>query len=134
MSAKRSVVLFVVFLCLLLPLYAQPGRQFTVPMNDLKTWADKPTATLQVRVSGYSSVHALQNDCEIHLGGKADRYAGDPDGWVLEPMNACLEPLPGNAIYFKSAWLLGQSGHEHNRDRGGSRPYLAGTPHFVRSL
>lgn len=105
MSAKRSVVLFVVSLYALLPLYGQSGRQFSVPLNDLKTWADMPTATLQVRVSGYSSVHAVQNDCEIHLGGKVDSYAGDPDGWVLEPMNACLEPLPGNAIYSKSAWL-----------------------------
>lgn len=105
MRAKRSVVLFVVSLYPLLPLYAQSGRQFSVPLNDLKSWADMPTATLQVRVSGYSSVHAVQNDCEIHMGGKADSYGGDPDGWVLEPMNACLEPLPGNAIYSKSAWL-----------------------------
>jgi hypothetical protein len=30
----------------------------------------------------------------MHLGGHTPAFAGDPDGLVLEPMNACVQPAP----------------------------------------
>jgi len=84
---------------------AQTGKEFSIPMNDLKVWAEKPVAALQVNIAGHSAVHPVQNDCEMHLGGHVTAYQGDPDGWVLEPMNVCSEPLPGTTAYSKAAWL-----------------------------
>jgi len=85
--------------------FAQTGKEFSIPMSDLETWADKPVAELQVKIAGHSAVHPAKNDCEMHLGGHVAAYQGDPDGWVLEPMNACQEPLPGTKTYTKAAWL-----------------------------
>lgn len=85
--------------------FSQTGKEFSIPMNDLKTWAEKPVAILQVKIAGHSAVHPVQNDCEMHLGGHGLAYKGDPNGWVLEPMNACVEPLPGTTTYTKTAWL-----------------------------
>ena len=86
-------------------LHAQTGKEFSIPLNTLKSWADAPVAALKVKIAGHSGIHPVQNDCEMHLGGKVPGYAGDPDGWVLEPMNVCVEPLPGTANYPKTAWL-----------------------------
>lgn len=84
---------------------AQTGKEFSIPMSDLKAWAEKPVAVLQVKIAGHSAVHPVQNDCEMHLGGHVSTYQGDPNGWVLEPMNVCAEPLPGTTTYTKTAWV-----------------------------
>ena len=47
-----------------------------------------------VKVEGNSGVHALEDDCEIHFGAHTPAFQGDPDGLVLEPMNACVEDPP----------------------------------------
>ena len=48
-----------------------------------------------VTVEGNSKVHALEDDCEIHFGAHATKaFDGDPNGLVLEPMNACVEDPP----------------------------------------
>src|SRR6266404_1617098 len=85
--------------------FAQKGKEFSIPISDLKAWAENPIAVVHVKIDGHSAVHLPKNDCEMHLGGHAPAYQGDPDGWVLEPMNACGEPLPGTKTYTKTAWL-----------------------------
>jgi hypothetical protein len=74
-------------------------------MADLKAWAENPVAELHVQVAGHSKVHTVENDCEMHLGGTVASYKGDPDGWVLEPMNTCVQPFPNTKTYSKKAWL-----------------------------
>jgi len=86
-------------------LHAQSGKEFSIPLDALKSWAENPTAMLNVKVTGHSRVHPVENDCEMHLGGQVTSYNGDPDGWVLEPMNVCVEPLPGTTTYSKAAWV-----------------------------
>jgi|HubBroStandDraft_6_1064221.scaffolds.fasta_scaffold36206_4 hypothetical protein len=105
MDYKKPIIAALV-LCASVPVaFSQTGKEFSIPMDDLKTWAEKPVAVLQVKISGHSAVHPVQNDCEMHLGGNVVGYQGDPDGWVLEPMNACAEPLPGATTYTKTGWL-----------------------------
>ena len=104
MSRQKLFVILLFVTGSVAPLFAQSGKQFTIPMEDLKAWAGKPTTTIQVSISGHSAVHPVESDCEMHFGGKVATYKGDPDGWVLEPMNACDEPVPGNSTYSKTAW------------------------------
>ena len=105
MNYKKLIIAVLLSWATASRVFAQTGKEFSIPMSDLKTWADKPVAELQVKIAGHSAVHPAKNDCEIHLGGHVATYQGDPDGWVLEPMNACQEPLPGTKTYTKAAWL-----------------------------
>ncbi len=105
MSCKKLIIAVLLSWATASCVFAQTGKEFSIPMSDLKTWADKPVAELQVKIAGHSAVHPAKNDCEMHLGGHVATYQGDPDGWVLEPMNACQEPLPGTKTYTKAAWL-----------------------------
>lgn len=70
--------------------------EFTIPMGNLRDWAKTVVTTLDgVKVEGHSAVHPLGQDCEMHLGAHTPAFRGNPDGLVLEPMNACVEALPG---------------------------------------
>jgi len=40
----------------------------------------------------------------MHLGARVAGYDGDPDGWVLEPMNLCVEPFFGHAQQSNKDW------------------------------
>lgn len=91
-----------------LPLSAA-DREFSIPLSTLKLWSQSVTTSLNVEILGHSKVHSVASDCEMHFGAKVPGYAGDPPGWVLEPMNLCLEPFPGKATASKKDWEdLGQ--------------------------
>ena len=79
-------------------------RNFSVPLDRLKAWSETVTTSLNVEILGHSKVHTAASDCEMHLGAKMPGYKGDPPGWVLEPMNLCLEPLPGKSTPSKKDW------------------------------
>jgi hypothetical protein len=70
-------------------------REFSIPLSTLKSWSESVTISINAEIFGHSRVHAFASDCEMHFGAKVPGYAGDPSGWVLEPMNLCLEPFPG---------------------------------------
>jgi len=81
-------------------------RNFSVPIDDLKKWSDAIVIQLRgVTVKGASGVHGVKSDCEMHFGATVDGYKGDPDGWVLEPMNVCVEPFKHGGAYSKKEWL-----------------------------
>lgn len=105
MDCKKLVVATLFLSASTSLVFSQTGKEFSIPMSDLKAWAEKPITVVHVKIAGHSAVHPAKNDCEMHLGGHASAYQGDPDGWVLEPMNACAEPLPGTTTYAKTAWL-----------------------------
>jgi hypothetical protein len=70
-------------------------KRFSIPIANLRQWAHTVVVTLpNVQISGHSPVHPLDSDCEIHLGGHTPAFQGVPDGLVLEPMNACVQPFP----------------------------------------
>jgi len=81
-------------------------KQFSVSLSNLKAWAGAVVAKLDgVQIEGHSPVHNLDNDCEMHLGAHAPgAFAGDPDGLVLEPMNACVQPFPGKSDQSNADW------------------------------
>jgi hypothetical protein len=79
-------------------------RDFSVPLDRLKAWSESITTSLNVEILGHSKVHSAASDCEMHLGAKMPGYNGDPPGWVLEPMNLCLEPFPGKSMPNKKDW------------------------------
>lgn len=105
MSYKKLIIAVLFLWASISFVSAQGGKEFSIPMSDLKAWADNPVAVLQVKIAGHSAIHPVQNDCEMHLGGSVIGYQGQPDGWVLEPMNECDEPFPGTTTYTKAAWL-----------------------------
>lgn len=70
-------------------------KEFTVPVSTLRNWASAVIVEVDAfTVEGHSAVHALADDCEMHLGGHTPNFTGDPDGLVMEPMNACVQPAP----------------------------------------
>ena len=85
---------------------AGTGKHFMIPVNDLRTWASSVLVTINdVTVEGNSKVHQQDNDCEIHFGAHAPSFKGNPDGIVLEPMNACSAPFPGKPEQKNSDWI-----------------------------
>ena len=40
----------------------------------------------------------------MHFGAHTPNFHGDPDGLVLEPMNACLLPFPGKTEQSNADW------------------------------
>ncbi len=83
---------------------AQASKEFTVPLDDLKTWSEKVLVSMSFKIRGHSKVHKIESDCEMHFGAEAPSYKGDPDGWVLEPMNLCLEPFFGKSKQVNADW------------------------------
>ena len=81
-------------------------KQFTIPINNLREWASKVLTTMNdVKIEGNSGVHKEEADCEIHFGAHAPSFQGDPNGLVLEPMNACSLPFPGQTEQKDSDYL-----------------------------
>lgn len=88
----------------------QSERVFSVPLDDLKTWSEKVVIPVKAKITGHSSVHGVASDCEMHMGATLVGYKGDPVGWVLEPMNLCLEVMPDQEIKKTSDWeVLGDT-------------------------
>ncbi|HKN83504.1 MAG TPA: hypothetical protein VJW17_08710 [Pyrinomonadaceae bacterium] len=87
-------------------------KEFTIPISDLQKWASSVLVTLNdIKIEGNSAVHKEEADCEIHFGAHSPSFKGDPSGLVLEPMNACSLPFPGqpeqsNADYLNFAKRL----------------------------
>jgi len=80
-------------------------KVFSIPLEDLDRWSDHILTTFEdATITGLSSVHNLESDCEMHFGARIPEYQGDPEGVVLEPMNICLEKFFGKAVYKKSDW------------------------------
>lgn len=85
--------------------YAQGDKVFSVPLNSLKDWSERVLVPLEnVVIKGHSSVHTLQNDCEMHFGASSVGFGGDPAGLVLEPMNLCVEPFFGKTTHNNTDW------------------------------
>jgi hypothetical protein len=81
------------------------AKEFAIPISDLRQWASTVVVTMSgVRIDGNSRVHRQDADCEVHFGADAPAYRGDPPGLVLEPMNACVMPFPGQDEQRDSDW------------------------------
>lgn len=81
------------------------AKEFNISLRNLRDWAARVVVTLDgVRVRGSSNVHGLKADCEIHFGADASSFQGEPDGLVLEPMNACVQAFPGKSTQKDSDW------------------------------
>jgi len=79
--------------------------EFSIPMGNLRDWAKTVVTTLDgVKVEGHSAVHPLDQDCEMHLGVHTPAFRGNPDGLVLEPMNACVAKFPGKPGQNNADW------------------------------
>src|SRR5579872_3865392 len=87
-----------------LPAQAQSVREFSIPLQQLKTWSEQIVVDASASITGHSAVHPAASDCEMHMGGKLTGYKGTPEGWVLEPMNLCLELMPSRGINKKKDW------------------------------
>jgi hypothetical protein len=84
---------------------APAPKEFSVALSNLTDWAKAVVVTLDgVHIEGHSAVHTLVNDCEMHLGAHASSFQGVPDGLVLEPMNACVDPFPGSSAQSDADW------------------------------
>ena len=89
---------------------AQSERPFSVPLQDLKRWSAHVTVEVDAKITGHSKVHDEAKDCEMHLGAQVKGYRGKPEGWVVEPMNLCLESMPQKGIETRKDWeSLGDS-------------------------
>lgn len=81
-------------------------KEFSIPISNLQQWANSVLVTLNdVKIEGNSGVHLEDADCEIHFGAHTPGFKGDPDGLVLEPMNACSLPFPGQEEQKNSDYL-----------------------------
>src|SRR4051812_47750151 len=84
---------------------AARAKEFSIPMTNLRTWADKVLVTLNnVQIEGNSKVHKIDADCELHFGAHTPAFQGDPDGLVLEPMNVCVQPFTGKTEQSDKDW------------------------------
>lgn len=82
------------------------AKEFSIPISNLTDWANTVVVTINdVTIEGNSKVHAMASDCEIHYGGHSPNFQGDPDGLVLEPMNACVAPFPGKTEQSNADWI-----------------------------
>lgn len=103
-------VVFIAVLTISSAAQAQSQRPFSVPLQDLKRWSEHVVVELDAKITGHSHVHAEAQDCEMHLGAMVKGYRGVPDGWVVEPMNLCLESMPEKGIENRRDWeSLGDS-------------------------
>lgn len=80
-------------------------KEFTIPVHNLRDWANTVVITMtDVRIEGNSNVHTQEADCELHFGAHSPNFQGEPDGLVLEPMNACIQPFPGKTEQKNADW------------------------------
>jgi hypothetical protein len=87
------------------------AKEFSIPMTNLRAWADKVVVTLNnVQIEGNSKVHTIAADCELHFGAHTTAFQGDPEGLVLEPMNVCVQPFPGKTEQHDSDWTTFAAG------------------------
>jgi hypothetical protein len=85
--------------------------EFSIPVSTLNDWSRTVITDLDdVSIEGHSAVHPLKSDCEMHLGAHSSEFSGDPDGLVLEPMNACILAPPDG---FKSWPAFGDDLVDH---------------------
>lgn len=85
---------------------AAQAQEFSISLANLRDWAGRVVTTLDnVHIDGHSRVHDPDKDCEIHFGAHTPAFRGDPDGLVLEPMNACVEPFPGKDVHDDQDWI-----------------------------
>ena len=88
------------------PVKAAAAKEFSIPINNLRDWAKTVVVTVDgVRIEGHSNVHPLASDCELHFGAHSTNFQGDPDGFVLEPMNVCVQAFPGKTAQSNADWL-----------------------------
>jgi len=88
------------------PSKAAAPKEFTISMKNLSDWAKTVVVTIDsVNIDGHSKVHALDSDCELHFGAHSPNFQGEPDGLVLEPMNACVQPFPGQTEQDNADWI-----------------------------
>jgi hypothetical protein len=88
------------------PTKGAPPKEFSVPMKNLIDWSKTVVMTMDsVNIEGHSNVHPLASDCELHFGGHSSNFQGDPNGMVLEPMNVCVAPFPGQTQNNKADWI-----------------------------
>lgn len=88
------------------PKKAAAPKVFSISMKNLNDWSKTVIVTLDsVNIEGHSNVHPLASDCELHFGAHTPNFRGDPDGLVLEPMNVCVQPFPGEQTFDKARWL-----------------------------
>src|SRR5262245_40499062 len=80
-------------------------KEFSIPVSNLRDWAASVVVTIDgVQILGRSNVHTVTADCELHFGARSPNFQGEPDGLVLEPMNACVQPFPGQSEQKNSDW------------------------------
>jgi hypothetical protein len=80
-------------------------KEFSIPISNLQDWSNRVVITMAgVQIKGNSDVHQPAKDCEIHFGAQSDGFQGQPEGLVLEPMNACVAPFPGKTEHNNSDW------------------------------
>jgi len=109
-EAVRPRFLAVVWVLALASVLASPtvliagDLVFSIPLDDLKVWAEKIVVPMEVTIHGHSAVHSLNSDCEMHFGAESANYKGDPPGLVLEPMNLCVEPFFGQDEESDADW------------------------------
>jgi hypothetical protein len=101
-NMKRTSLIVLLFTT---PLLAQGDKQFSIPLASLNEWSEKVLVSVSAKITGNSDVHKLESDCEMHFGAKVEGYEGDPTGFVLEPMNICVENFFGAATYSKTQWV-----------------------------
>ena len=81
------------------------AKQFSIPISNLSNWAGTVIVSINgVKIEGHSPVHAQNADCEMHLGAHTPVFNGAPNGLVLEPMNACVQPFPGQTSQSNTDW------------------------------
>jgi len=99
----RNKVMIGLLLCVA-RLVAQGDKTFSIPVANLKEWSSSVVVTMNATILGNSGVHAQDADCEMHFGASVEGNKGDPDGFVFEPMNVCIENFFGSPKYVKSQW------------------------------
>jgi len=102
--------------------FGQSDRTFSVPLDNLKAWSDQVVVSMNFDILGNSKVHPVANDCEMHFGANAPGFRGEPTGFVLEPMNLCVEPFPGKAEQSNKDW------EDFGRNLKGARVRVDGVP------
>lgn len=99
-AARRALAL--ICLTLSVPLWAS---DFSVPLDDLRQWSQHVIVNYNVNILGHSKVHKVSADCEMHFGARSSAYHGEPDGFVLEPMNLCVEPFGNKPAQADKDWI-----------------------------
>jgi hypothetical protein len=62
MTRQKVIAILIFVMASQVPLFAQSGKQFAIPLEDLKAWAEKPTTTIRVSITGHSAVHPVSSE------------------------------------------------------------------------